>query len=159
MSYRPHYTSGDWVAICDVCGRLYEASSLRQRWDGFMVCHQDFETRHPQDFVRGVIDMSNTPWSRSEASDSFINADGTTATYVDSVSIVNPTVTVLYNSSNAVIGNRVAFNIKPNLYYGISQDTVVYRLFSNSNLAILRLRLVIVIRLSILDRRFSPSWI
>jgi hypothetical protein len=32
-----------------------------------MVCRKDFEVRHPQDFVRGVPDKSQTlPWTRPE---------------------------------------------------------------------------------------------
>jgi hypothetical protein len=71
MSYRSSYAKGDWLAICDVCGRKYKASKLQQRWDGLMCCHQDWEMRHPQDFVRGVEDRMDVPWSRDEATDTF----------------------------------------------------------------------------------------
>lgn len=71
MSYKPHFTSGDWLAICDACGRLYEASNLLKRWDGFMTCPTCWEIRQPQDFVRGVVDKQTTPWVRDEASDQF----------------------------------------------------------------------------------------
>ena len=74
MSYRPRYTSGDWKAICDICGRLFKASVLRKRWDGFQVCPNDFEIRQPQDFVRGVVDKQTTPWVRDEATDFFITS-------------------------------------------------------------------------------------
>ena len=72
MSYKPRYTSGDWKAICDICGRLFKASLLKKRWDGFQTCPDDFEIRQPQDFVRGVLDKQSTPWVRDEAADSFI---------------------------------------------------------------------------------------
>lgn len=72
MGYRPHYSSGDWSAICDICGRLYEASMLQKRWDGFMCCPDDWEIRQPQDFVRGVVDKQTTPWVRDEAADQFV---------------------------------------------------------------------------------------
>jgi hypothetical protein len=74
MSYRPHYVSGDWKAICDVCGRTFKASQIRKRWDGLMVCSSDFETRHPQDFVRGVVDTQVVPWNRTQSTDDFSNA-------------------------------------------------------------------------------------
>ena len=74
MSYRASYSKGDWLAICDVCGRKYKASKLKQRWDGLMCCHQDWEIRQPQDFVRGVADMQNTPGVRDEEADTF-NSD------------------------------------------------------------------------------------
>ena len=72
MSYRPTYAKGQWLAICDVCGRKYKSSQLLQRWDGLMCCSQDWESRQPQDFVRGVADDQTTPWSRSEQDDVFL---------------------------------------------------------------------------------------
>ncbi len=55
---------GDWNARCDQCGRLYKASQLKERWDGKMVCKEDYETRHPQEFVRAVPDTGKVPWTR-----------------------------------------------------------------------------------------------
>ena len=72
MAYIPRYDSGDWKAMCDVCGREYKASQLTQRWDGLMCCTQDWEPRQPQDFVRGVDDNQTVPWSRPEPADYFI---------------------------------------------------------------------------------------
>lgn len=72
MSYKPRYDKGDWKTVCDVCGRLYKAESLRKRWDGLMVCSEDFETRQPQDFVRGAHDRQIPPWVRSEPADLFV---------------------------------------------------------------------------------------
>lgn len=63
---------GDWNAICDSCGRKFKASQLRKRWDGFMVCKDDWEPRHPQDFVRAVPDRQAVPWVRPEPEDIFI---------------------------------------------------------------------------------------
>lgn len=72
MASAPIYVKGDWLAICDVCGRQYKASYLRKRWDGLMVCSNDYEQRHPQDFVRGVKDTQVVPWVRDEVQDTFI---------------------------------------------------------------------------------------
>ena len=72
MSYTPRYDKGDWIADCDVCGRKYKASKLRQRWDGLYCCPQDWEIRQPQDFVRGVPDNQLAPWTRPEPADSFV---------------------------------------------------------------------------------------
>lgn len=63
---------GDWLAICDSCGRKFYASELRRRWDGYMVCDDDFEERQPQDFVRAVPDHQRVAWTRSEPSDVFV---------------------------------------------------------------------------------------
>jgi hypothetical protein len=63
----PEYIRGDFWRICDVCGFQCRASQTSKRWDGLMVCEADFETRHPQDFVRGRLDRQNVPNARPEA--------------------------------------------------------------------------------------------
>jgi hypothetical protein len=70
MSRRGHadyLKTGDWNAICDECGFKFKASELRKRWDGYMVCKDDFEERHPQDFLKGVPDKQNVPWARPDS--------------------------------------------------------------------------------------------
>jgi hypothetical protein len=55
---------GDWNAFCDVCGFKYKASELRKRWDGMMVCADDLEPRHPQDYLKAVQEKPAPPFSR-----------------------------------------------------------------------------------------------
>ena len=95
MSYIPRYDKGDWIAMCDVCGRKYKASNLQKRWDGLMCCHEDWEIRQPQDFVRGVQDTQIAPWLRDEASDSFVPVT-TAQPIVVYPSVSNSTLTVQY---------------------------------------------------------------
>ena len=52
----PGYVPGDPWVICDLCGFAYRQSEMKETWDGNIVCEQDFETRHPQDFVKGLGD-------------------------------------------------------------------------------------------------------
>ena len=73
MSYNPNYSNGDWLVICDVCGRKYKATELRQRWDSLMCCSDDWEIRQPQDFVKAIADMQAPPYSRPEQEDVFIS--------------------------------------------------------------------------------------
>lgn len=49
---RNSYIPGNWVALCDSCGRKFKALDLQRRWDGLMVCKEDYELRHPSDFLR-----------------------------------------------------------------------------------------------------------
>lgn len=70
------YRSGDWNAICDSCGKKLKASQLNKRWDGFMVCADDWEPRHPQDFIRAKKDKISVPWTRP-VSDNMIPAPWT----------------------------------------------------------------------------------
>jgi hypothetical protein len=85
MSYRPSYTSGSWLAICDSCGRQFKAQELQLRWDNLMVCQGDWEPRQPQDFVKGVADLMRTPWARPESSDQFIPINYTSALAANAV--------------------------------------------------------------------------
>ena len=94
MSYTPRYDKGDWIADCDVCGRKFKASQLQKRWDGLMCCHQDWEIRQPQDFVRGVADTQIAPWTRPEPADSFIPI--TTGQYMQVGSVSNSTLKVQF---------------------------------------------------------------
>ena len=52
----PGYKPGDNGVECDVCGMDIYASDSKKRWDGLIVCHDDWEIRHPQDFVRARKD-------------------------------------------------------------------------------------------------------
>jgi len=68
-----------WRAICDVCGFKLWSYQLRKRWDGLMVCHLDWETRHPQDLIKPPREDTHVPWTRPEQQDVFIEPS-----YVDS---------------------------------------------------------------------------
>ena len=60
------YKHGSYNALCDVCQFKYKASDLKKRWDGLYVCRDDYETRHPSDFQKGVKDDQAIPWSRPD---------------------------------------------------------------------------------------------
>ncbi len=66
------YSPGDFYRFCEVCGFRYLASETTKRWDNLIVCREDFETRHPQDFVRGRRDSQNVPNPRPEPADVFV---------------------------------------------------------------------------------------
>lgn len=57
---------GDWNAVCDICGFRFKASQLRKNWKGEYVCRDDFELRHPQEFVRVAPEKISVPWARPE---------------------------------------------------------------------------------------------
>lgn len=44
------------LGICDRCGFKFKLSELRREWTGLMVCSEDWDYRHPQEFVRAVPD-------------------------------------------------------------------------------------------------------
>jgi len=67
------WESGNWNVICDSCGRKFKGSELKLRWDGYYVCREDWEPRHPADFIRPIPDQQRLPWTRPEGTDVFIN--------------------------------------------------------------------------------------
>lgn len=59
-----YYVSGEWNVVCDVCSKKIKSSQAKQRWDGFIVCPEDYEQRHPQDFVKARTDKVSVPFTR-----------------------------------------------------------------------------------------------
>jgi hypothetical protein len=64
-----HLLLGNWNALCDSCGRKFKAFDLQKRWDGLMVCQEDFEQRHPQDLLKVQREKIAVPWSRPYAAE------------------------------------------------------------------------------------------
>ena len=60
---------GSWNVICDVCGFKFKACDVKKRWDGFYVCKEDFEQRHPSDFEKGFPDDQSVPYTRPDTDD------------------------------------------------------------------------------------------
>lgn len=52
----PGYEPGNhWIA-CERCGHVIRSEDAKKEWTGLWVCPDDWEIRHPQDFVRGRYD-------------------------------------------------------------------------------------------------------
>lgn len=52
VSRSPGYIPGSHWAVCDSCGFQFRAEELKETWDHRWVCNDDWEPRHPQDFLR-----------------------------------------------------------------------------------------------------------
>jgi len=63
---------GDHNAICDICGFKYKMSELKETWDGYMACSQDWNPRQPQDYVKGVQDNQSVEISRPDPPNVFV---------------------------------------------------------------------------------------
>jgi hypothetical protein len=71
MGQADFYVSGDNNAICDTCGRKRKASTLRKTWDGWYVCSEHWEPRHPQDYVRNVPESTPVAINRPATEPTF----------------------------------------------------------------------------------------
>lgn len=67
-----YYISGEFNLICDVCSKKIKAHEARHRWDGFVVCKDDYEVRHEQDFVKANTDKISVPFQRPIPPDTFV---------------------------------------------------------------------------------------
>ena len=71
MGSSDKFVLGEWNVICDTCGFKYKSSQLRKTWEGWWVCEKCFESRHPQDFVRGKVDKQRVPWTAPDSAYSY----------------------------------------------------------------------------------------
>jgi hypothetical protein len=46
------YRAGVWKVICQVCDKELYSDECKIRWDGLVVCPNDWEPRHPLDYMR-----------------------------------------------------------------------------------------------------------
>jgi hypothetical protein len=61
-----YFKDGGWNVICDVCGFKFKNHQLKKRWDGLMVCKEDYELDHPQKYLRVHETGEAVPWVREE---------------------------------------------------------------------------------------------
>lgn len=47
-----YFKAGSHNVVCDVCGFRFKVEDTRKRWDGLIVCAEDFEKDHPQKYLR-----------------------------------------------------------------------------------------------------------
>jgi len=130
------YDSGQWNVYCDVCKRKIKAGEAKHRWDGFIVCPDDWEPRQPQDFVKAKIDKIMVPFSRptENTNNSVQYGDFDVVIFQDTISItrtqyIGPVDTVSY------VDDFVIF--KDNLFYDYVSfsDNLVITTTYNSGLS------------------------
>ena len=62
-----YFKAGDWNARCWTCYRKCKASEMSKLsiYDGNgWVCRTCFEITNPQQFIRGIPDRPNVPWTQ-----------------------------------------------------------------------------------------------
>jgi hypothetical protein len=68
---RNWYKSGEWNVWCMVCNRKIKSGESLKRWDGLIVCEEDYENRHPMDFLRTRQERITVPFSAPTSFDLF----------------------------------------------------------------------------------------
>lgn len=73
----PGYIPGDHWVQCDICGCACRSSDSMRTWDNLVVCPDDWEPRHEQDFVRSREDRQTPVGNvRPETADTFVDTSG-----------------------------------------------------------------------------------
>lgn len=54
--------SYSYNVICPMCQRKFKNTDMKRRWDGLIVCEEDWEPRHPMDFYRTINDNHVLPF-------------------------------------------------------------------------------------------------
>jgi hypothetical protein len=110
------YKSGQWNVTCDVCSKKIKAEDAKQRWDGFIVCPDDYEQRHPMDFIRTRQDKISVPFTRPIPPEAFnlrlsiANEDIVSISDVCTVGII-PVFTQYVNDTVAISDSGHLFNL------------------------------------------------
>lgn len=66
-----YFKSGEWNVYCMVCNRKIKSGQMLKRWDGLLVCPEDYENRHPMDFLRARQERISVPFTSDTSFDQF----------------------------------------------------------------------------------------
>lgn len=89
-----YYKAGCWNVICAVCGVQYKSDEIKKRWDGQLVCKDDWEPRHSLDFLRATTERGTVPFSNPEPTDVFVEV-GYIAGTIAGIAIAGTSITGL----------------------------------------------------------------
>lgn len=92
MSNDLFYRPGSFNLICDVCGKKVKADEAKHRWDGLIVCKDDWELRHPLDFIKARVDKIIVPYARPRPPDIFVQEAYSSCTMMNSQGIASVAV-------------------------------------------------------------------
>lgn len=90
-----YYKFGSFNRICDWSGFKVKAEQTRKQWDNWIVRDQDWDPRHPQEFLRGVPDLMAAPDPRPEAADVFVGTLFDNTSYIVQEDPLNPRWAIL----------------------------------------------------------------
>ena len=112
------YIAGAHKFICDVCGFEYLSTEKRRRWDGLIVCPEDYEQDHPQKYLRVQSDGQSVPDPHAEP-----------YTIRASVVVTDQQITDAIEEMSIIMGRHkhyppvaVYFDIEPTAREGVSKE-------------------------------------
>lgn len=70
---RPQVEPGQYLVTCDRTGFRVLNTQIRREWTGALVWERVYESRHPQDFLRGIPDRMGVPFARPKTDPVFLD--------------------------------------------------------------------------------------
>lgn len=125
--YVSNYIPGDFKRICDRCGSVFHASQTFRTWDGLYVCREDWEPRHPQDFVRGRLDNQNVPNPRPEPLETIV---GPLTTTIAAAALAGATTINVASSVRFMVTDRIGVitdngSTRENIIFNVPNTTSI----------------------------------
>lgn len=97
------YRHGDWNIIDDRTGFKIKHSQSRMEWTHSVVAKNEWEARHPQDFLRAVPDRQSVSDPRPGAADGFTE----TGTTLDAEALTGQTVLSVVSTASMTNGDTI----------------------------------------------------
>lgn len=101
---KTYYKRGDHWLISDRSGKQIRASEARREWNGSVVHKDEWEARHPQEFVRSVADRQTVENPRPRPTDLFI---GPLKTEINATHAAGETTVTVVDSTRFLAGDTV----------------------------------------------------
>lgn len=102
MRVKDEYVHGAHNKLCDRTGFKVKSTATMPEWTGSIVRWQDWEPRHPQDFVRGVRDLQAVSDPRPGSS-----SHTASETSLDADELPGQTVISVASTTGVTIGDSV----------------------------------------------------
>lgn len=149
-----HYVPGDFYRICDKSGFKVRSKRSKLEWNGLMVSDRFWEIRHPQDFVKGVMDNQVVPNARLRQVNQFLGPLSTTLTAnVAAGAVVLPVASsvrmqigdnievmldtgVYFQTNIASVPNSTSITVNPPLTFSASSGNIITDLSAVSTASI-----------------------
>jgi hypothetical protein len=113
MRNKDNYVHGAHNVICDRSGFKIKSTEVRKEWNNSVVRREDYEERHPQDFVRGVRDVQAVADPRPGASDSPTHSETT----LDAAEVSGQTVLSVTATTNMTVGDSIMIELDDSTFH------------------------------------------
>ena len=99
------FREGDYWVIDDITGFKVRASQTRKMWDGKRVSEKNYETRHPQEFVRAPHDPQTVKDARPRQTAVYI---GPLTTELSAAHVAGDTSLTVLSSARMLAGDNIS---------------------------------------------------